>query len=118
MFRGFYCLMVSGKPIDDEVSTQLYVAACRMFDGGNNRKKLSGANYEGVLTTEFEYVSMGSIGGTRFRAEIETDSGTTRVDFVVHDRDVEAMLEEGGWSTFMVPVEDLRSRPSPSAYVN
>lgn len=111
--------MVSGVPIDDKTSTALYAAACRMFDGGGNRKKISGPTFEGVLTTEFEYVSFGTIGGTRFVAEIDSIQGKTKVAFVVHDRDLKAMLEKGVWSPCEIFVEnEWAGQPSPSAYVN
>jgi hypothetical protein len=55
---------------------------------------------EGVVRTNFSSALMGSIGGTKFIADVETEAGKTHVVFIVQDYDLKRALEYGEWIEF------------------
>ncbi len=103
-----YCLM-SGYCLSDSDRNVLMFAAVQMVRDKNPRKSLKGENFEGVITTDFSGADLGGIGGTRFKAEIETDVGTRSIEYLVRTRDLEG-IEKAQWCT----IEDLLRRLEPS----
>ena len=96
---GIYCLMTAGRGLTDEIRTLLYQVACEMFKKGTERESVKSPDCEAVIRTKFEFALIGSIGGTRFIADVETEAGKTHTDFIVHDRDLESAVEHGVWVT-------------------
>ncbi len=113
--KGFYCLMMNGRGLTDEIRTFLYRMACEMFKKGEERKAVKSPDCEALVRTSFSYAAMGSIYGTKFVADVESSNGKNHVEFIVHDRDLEEALKNGVWVS-MEPIPE--SHPGRNAWTN
>lgn len=86
--RDVYFLGVVGSSIQEDVAITLFIAARELMRDGKKRHKISGHDFEGVVTTEFHPACIGSISGTMFKTEIEGEGGKLTASFIVHSKDL------------------------------
>ena len=115
MNDGIFCLMISGGSLTDEVRTLLYRAACEMHRKGQERKSVKSSDCEALVQTKFQFAMLGSIYGTKFTADVETQAGKTRVHYIVQSTDLERALEEGVWDSLIPLPQD---HPASNAWLN
>jgi len=111
------CLMTKGTGLTDDVREFLFRMAHQMFQEGKERKSVKSPGCEALVQTKFRFAIIGSIYGTQFVADVETNNGKTYVKFIVQDADLNrSVIGDGEWSnSFMPPPED---QPGPNAWVN
>ena len=90
MRRQVYCMMASSIVITDKICNYLFQQSCKMLRAGESQRSIKMPEMEGVLTTKGENRTLGSISGTEFVAEVDTELGRGRVAFLVRDADVAA----------------------------
>ncbi len=82
---GYVFLRASSYLKPDEFN-DLMVQAVEMYLGGESERKVKQDNFEGRLITEGRYELMGSLGGQRFDAELETVYGHDQATFLVNEQ--------------------------------
>ena len=92
MHPKIYCLMWSGF-ITDEVKDMLFRAACFMTHRSLEKLKIKNGFVEGAVTTNRTPAILGSVAGTIFRAEVESESGKTDIKYLVRTGDIEELAE-------------------------
>jgi hypothetical protein len=92
------CISVSGLPITDRVSKLIYRAACSMAVTKSRRRNIRSEECEGLVTTEYKLATMVTISGVQFHAQVDTEEGTTTVEFIV--RDFTLAEEFGEWKGY------------------
>lgn len=113
--EGLYCLMIKGRGLTDGIRTFLYRTACEMFLKGQEQKRVKSSDCEALVQTKFGFAMIGSIYGTKFVADVETNNGKTHAEYIVHDRDLNRAMEDGVWAPLMSVPED---HPARNAWVN
>lgn len=93
--EGIYCLMFGGKGLTDRISSVLYKAACKMFQTNSKKKSVKFSDSEAIIRTQFSTAIIGSISGTKFVADVESDEGKTHVEFLVANSDLDRAIKEG-----------------------
>jgi hypothetical protein len=58
---------------------------------------------------------IGSIYGTKFTADVETNNGKTHAEFIVHDYDLDKSMKDGVWVP-LVPIPE--DHPGRNAWIN
>lgn len=109
--QQIFCLMVSGPGLTAGINTALMLAAKDMYLEGARKKAIRGDTFEGLLTTDFNYVSLGSLSGLNFHATIEVGRGKTEADFIVRARDLEFVDDGISWTS--IPLAGVKK-----AYLN
>jgi hypothetical protein len=74
-------LYVSGEDVE-----ALMREAVEMFLNGEKAREVDGNNFEGTLSTQNKYELIGSIGGQRFDADLETENGKDKASFLVSEQ--------------------------------
>lgn len=78
-------------PLDRELLMDvLFATSIEMMAGQKDRMKFKRENFEGVLVTAFESVTLGSLPGTLFRATVEGIAGKVEGSFMLPDKSFEA----------------------------
>jgi len=96
--------------LDDEVKSMMKLAACMLHKYKKQRMSFGDADYDGIIETDGEVLSLGGITGTLFRIDIETPKdGRYQVNFLLNSADLKrgAKLladnaydeEQGEWHT-------------------
>jgi hypothetical protein len=98
--------MVSGPGLNSVINTALMMAAKDMYLKDARKKTVRGDNFEFLLTTDYEQVSMGSLAGMKFQATIESNRGKTGAIFIVRARDLERVTDEIHWTS--IPLEGVK----------
>jgi|GEM_PF-3881404 len=92
---SFNCLMNSnGRPISTLVANTLMEKAVEMAHHRKTHLKLEGDVCTGILATEWKRGSMGTLYGVEFTAEVVTDSGETKITFLMNDFEIDP---DGNW---------------------
>ena len=65
---------------------ELMVQAVEMFLAGETERNVKGPEYEGRLYTEQRYELIGTLGGQRFDADLETSRGRDNASFLVNEQ--------------------------------
>ena len=86
-----------------------------MFRKGESRKSIKTTDYEALLQTSFQYGVLGSVGGTRFSAVVETGGGKGAVEFIIRDGDLDQILEHCEWEALPFGGQ---SDPAANAWLN
>lgn len=68
---------------DDNVVRIIVAGASRMLIDNRTGISLKADYFEGMITTDFKKGIMGSLGGTIFEADIESDLGLTSMRFIL-----------------------------------
>lgn len=98
-FQGFYCLMLSGKKLTDQIREALLVNAYDMFENERKSQQIKSPAYDGMITTNFEIINYVGMSGLVFNAEVSGSKvGATKVRFFVRTSDLEdGFLEQLEW---------------------
>ncbi len=90
-----YCLMFSGKPLDDTIRAILFDTAQKMFLEKCDYKDVKKRFCEGYVMTSWARSSMGGISGVVFTSHLETERGDTTVEYIVREADIKGA--DLGW---------------------
>ena len=60
--------------------------AVEMYLAGENERKVKGPEYDGRLYTEQRYELLGTMGGQRFDADLDTSRGRDHASFLVNEQ--------------------------------
>ncbi len=85
-YRWGYTFLIADAKLRGDDRLYLLREATEMYLGNEDERPLKTDSLEGRLTTQGKYDSLGSFGGQRFDAEVETDKGKAKVRFLVEER--------------------------------
>ncbi len=94
-----HCLMTSSVRINESKAGKLFEIACLMLRDKKEDEYFLEEDMAGKVTTKFDKHCLGTIEGTKFMAEVETDLGRGTVSYLVRDADVESR-SKSIWKTF------------------
>jgi capsid protein len=115
--KGLYCLMSEMNVSEDLANMLMHTAIAMIQNGRKTRMPFKLEHAEGVIETTYKYALLGTIGGYRFRATVETDAGTRTVNYIVRDSDYEG-IENGRWVTLGELLGVQPSRSSSASMLN
>jgi hypothetical protein len=120
MRDNVYCLMVVQVGLTDFMADVLFDTACAMMRSGSRQKRINEDYIEGKITTEFKEQSLGSVSGTEFNADVETELGKGKVKFLVREADAEVRnkLTWQGFASVDEMMADINSPPSRRVPMN
>jgi len=72
--------------IGEEEALVIMEQAVEMFLVGEEERNIKSSGFEGRLYTEMRYEIIGSLGGQRFDADLETPYGRDRASFLVSEQ--------------------------------
>ncbi len=84
--RWGYVFLRSANYLGPEQFRELMVQAVEMFLAGETERAVKHSEFEGRLFTEQKYELMGSLGGQRFDADLETAYGRDQATFLVNEQ--------------------------------
>ena len=84
--RWGYVFLKASSYLSTEQFHELMVQAVEMYLAGEIERTVKGAEYEGRLYTEQRYELIGTIGGQRFDADLETSRGRDNASFLVNEQ--------------------------------
>ena len=82
---GYVFLKVSSY-LDTEEFHELMIQAVEMYLAGETERNVKGAEYDGRLYTEQRYELIGTMGGQRFDADLDTSRGHDHASFLVNEQ--------------------------------
>ena len=85
-FRWGYVFLRAATHLDADGLHELMVQAVEMFLAGEEERQVKGGGFEGKLRTEMRYEIIGSLGGQRFDADLETAYGRDTATFLVSEQ--------------------------------
>lgn len=85
-FRWGYVFLRAASHLDADGLHDLMLQAVEMFLAGEEERQVKGGGFEGKLRTEMRYEIIGSLGGQRFDAELETAYGRDTATFLVSEQ--------------------------------
>lgn len=85
-FRWGYVFLRAATNLDADGLHELMVQAVEMFLAGEEERQVKGGGFEGKLRTEMRYEIIGSLGGQRFDADLETAYGRDTASFLVSEQ--------------------------------
>lgn len=85
-FRWGYVFLRAASHLDSEELHTIMVQAVEMFLAGEEERQIKSGGFEGRLRTEMRYEVIGSLGGQRFDAELETAYGQDTATFLVSEQ--------------------------------
>ena len=77
--RWGYVFLRASTYLNAEETQELMVQAVEMFLLGESERNVKGSEYDGRLSTEQRYELIGTMGGQRFDADIETSRGLSLI---------------------------------------
>ena len=84
--RWGYVFLQAATHIDGDEVKDLMAQAVEMYLAGEEERKIKGPNFEGKLYTQRKYEIIGSLGGQRFDADLETAHGKDTASFLVNEQ--------------------------------
>jgi len=84
--RWGYVFLKASSYLGQEEFQELMVQAVEMFLAGETERNVKGPAYEGRLYTEQRYELIGTMGGQRFDADLETSRGHDNASFLVNEQ--------------------------------
>lgn len=72
--------------IGEEEALVIMEQAVEMFLVGEEERNIKSSEFEGRLYTEMRYEIIGSLGGQRFDADLETPYGRDKASFLVSEQ--------------------------------
>ena len=84
--RWGYVFLKASSYLNTEEFHELMAQAVEMYLAGETERQVKGAEYEGRLYTEQRYELIGTIGGQRFDADLETSRGRDTASFLVNEQ--------------------------------
>tara|TARA_B100001245_G_scaffold206099_1_gene167926 strand:+ start:196 stop:504 length:309 start_codon:yes stop_codon:yes gene_type:complete len=84
--RWGYVFLRAASHIGEEEAKEIMVQAVEMFLVGEEERNIKSSGFEGRLYTEMRYEIIGSLGGQRFDADLETPFGRDKASFLVSEQ--------------------------------
>ena len=84
--RWGYVFLRASTYLNAEETQELMVQAVEMFLLGESERNVKGSEYDGRLSTEQRYELIGTMGGQRCDADIETSRGRDKAAFLVNEQ--------------------------------
>ena len=84
--RWGYVFLRAASYLNTEEFQELMVQAVEMYLAGETERNVKGSEYEGRLYTEQRYELIGTLGGQRFDADLETTRGRDNASFLVNEQ--------------------------------
>ena len=84
--RWGYVFLKASSYLNTEEFHDLMLQAVNMYLAGETERNVKGSEYEGQLRTEQRYELIGTIGGQRFDADLETSRGRDNASFLVNEQ--------------------------------
>ena len=72
--------------LSEEDMKELMTAAVEMYLQDEDRRQVSGSEFEGTVSTERKYEVLGHFGGQRFDVELDTIYGRDSASFLVNEQ--------------------------------
>ncbi len=85
-FRWGYVFLRAASHLDADGLHELMLQAVEMFLAGEEERQVKGGGFDGRLRTEMRYEVIGSLGGQRFDADLETAYGRDTATFLVSEQ--------------------------------
>jgi hypothetical protein len=84
--RWGYVFLRAASHIGEEEALVIMEQAVEMFLVGEEERNIKSSGFEGRLYTEMRYEILGSLGGQRFDADLETPYGRDKASFLVSEQ--------------------------------
>jgi hypothetical protein len=84
--RWGYVFLRAASHIGEEEALVIMEQAVEMFLVGEQERNIKSSGFEGRLYTEMRYEIIGSLGGQRFDADLETPYGRDKASFLVSEQ--------------------------------
>ena len=84
--RWGYVFLRAASHIGEEEALVIMEQAVEMFLVGEEERNIKNSGFEGRLYTEMRYEIIGSLGGQRFDADLETPYGRDKASFLVSEQ--------------------------------
>ena len=84
--RWGYVFLRATSHIGEEEALVIMEQAVEMFLVGEEERNIKSSGFEGRLYTEMRYEIIGSLGGQRFDADLETPYGRDKASFLVSEQ--------------------------------
>ena len=84
--RWGYVFLKASTYLGSDEFQELMVQAVEMYLAGETERNVKGPEYEGRLYTEQRYELIGTMGGQRFDADLETSRGRDNASFLVNEQ--------------------------------
>ncbi|MFP6635046.1 MAG: hypothetical protein VCB79_03865 [Dehalococcoidia bacterium] len=84
--RWGYVFLRAASHIGEEEALVIMEQAVEMFLVGEEERNIKNSGFEGKLYTEMRYEIIGSLGGQRFDADLETPYGRDKASFLVSEQ--------------------------------
>ena len=84
--RWGYVFLRAASHIGEEEALVIMEQAVEMFLVGEEERNIKSSGFEGRLYTEMRYEIIGSLGGQRFDADLETPYGRDKASFLVSEQ--------------------------------
>ena len=84
--RWGYVFLHGAAYINGDEIQDLMIQAVEMYLAGDEEREVKSASFEGKLYTERKYEVIGSLGGQRFDAKLETPRGQDQAVFLVSEQ--------------------------------
>jgi hypothetical protein len=90
MYDSWTCVMIDKGPgvLEDDVRDSLKLSACELAVNKLDRMQMSTPVCDGVIQTEWKSHNIGSRSGILFRAQITSESGDYKVNFLLSEDDL------------------------------
>ncbi len=108
--NGISCLMKNGRNLTDNDRTLLLRLAVEVYLSSSDVRTFRTDHSEGCVSTKRVWVSMGSIFGMKFFAEVSTPAGDLKIEYIVRPFDLKR-LGSGIWTD--TPSSDLERLTQP-----
>ena len=84
--RWGYVFLKASSYLNTKEFHELMLQAVEMYLAGENERKVKGPEYDGRLYTEQRYELLGTMGGQRFDADLDTSRGRDHASFLVNEQ--------------------------------
>jgi len=84
--RWGYVFLKAASYLGQDEFHELMVQAVEMYLAGEIERNVKSSEYEGRLYTEQRYELIGTLGGQRFDANLETSRGKDTASFLVNEQ--------------------------------
>lgn len=84
--RWGYVFLRAASHLDSDGLRDLMVQAVEMFLAGEEERQVKASSFQGRLRTEMRYEVIGTLGGQRFDADLETTYGQDTATFLVSEQ--------------------------------
>lgn len=99
----FFCFMISGKPLTEQIREVLFDNAHEMIQAGDEHQLIQyGDKYDGIIKTDLEVINFCGAQIVHFEAELVYQPyGYTKVKYAIRINDLEK-IHEAGWDQIAI----------------